>query len=169
MRLLLLLTFMVGFGINAVLASSDYAGSEACGNCHPAKLESWAESGHHSSLVDVDGEAPLYPYNYHSGDPNVPNPPIVGDVPYAWSDIDYIIGGYYRSAVFVDHDGQIIAGGEDDLTAWNIWGTEWKPYHANDYAQDDCNQCHATGYEAGETAAWAEDGVGCEACHGPDS
>ncbi len=57
-------------------------------------------------------------------------------------------------------------------------GDEWVPYHAGEAPLPyTCGSCHTTGYVPegnqeglpGLIGTWAEDGVGCEACHGPGS
>lgn len=56
-------------------------------------------------------------------------------------------------------------------------GDEWVSYHAGEQIAFDCAACHTTGYVPegnqlglpGLVGVWAEDGVGCEECHGPGS
>lgn len=56
-------------------------------------------------------------------------------------------------------------------------GDEWVSYHAGEQVSFDCAACHTTGYVPeghqsdlpGLMGVWAEDGVGCEECHGPGS
>ncbi|MBZ0171819.1 MAG: cytochrome c3 family protein, partial [Phycisphaerales bacterium] len=55
----------------------------------------------------------------------------------------------------------------------------WVPYHAGEIDKPfDCGRCHTTGYDAaggnqhglpGLIGTWTEDGIRCEACHGPSS
>ncbi|MFN8439405.1 MAG: multiheme c-type cytochrome [Caldilineaceae bacterium] len=56
-------------------------------------------------------------------------------------------------------------------------GDEWVSYHAGEQVSFDCGACHTTGYVPeghqsdlpGLMGVWSENGVGCEACHGPGS
>ncbi len=121
----------------------------------------------------MDGQPPEYPFT------EVPEPP----EGYTWDDILYVIGGYNWKARFIDQDGFIITGDEDATTQYNfpnpIVGTdaEWVPYHPGEERPYNCGTCHTTGYSPdgnqdglpGLVGTWAEDGIGCEACHGPGS
>ena len=56
-------------------------------------------------------------------------------------------------------------------------GENWVPYHAGEEKPYSCGSCHTTGYIPegnqdglpGLIGTWAEDGIGCEECHGPGS
>ena len=56
-------------------------------------------------------------------------------------------------------------------------GDDWVAYHPGEQVSFTCGACHTTGYVPdgnqdglpGLVGKWAEDGVGCEACHGPGS
>jgi hypothetical protein len=158
-------------------SAQEYVGSSQCGECHETNYNFWAESGHHFSLNPGSDSAPDFPFQYHSGTPNVPSPPLVSSIQLLWNEVTYVVGGYYREAIFTDQDGYIITGDEDDATRWDVWDQEWVAYHPNEQLSFDCARCHATGYDTtghqaglpGITGTWAEDGIGCEACHGPDS
>jgi hypothetical protein len=152
-----------------------YVGSEACGECHQDLYATFMRSGHPYKLNRVvDGQPPTYPFS------EVPNPP----EGYTWDDIFYVIGGFGWKARFINNEGYIITGDADAKTQYNLandvldraphWvaynaGVENKPYN--------CGTCHTTGYVPignqhglpGLIGTWAEDGIGCEACHGPGS
>lgn len=157
--------------------AQEYVGSSHCGQCHEPNYNIWAESGHHFSLVADSGTVPEYPFQYQTGTPNVPAPPMAFGLPLTWNDVSYVVGGYYREAVFAGQDGYLVTGSADDSTKWDVWDQNWLPYHPGDQLPLDCAKCHATGYDSsghqgglpGITGIWAEDGVGCEGCHGPDS
>ncbi|MFN2201167.1 MAG: cytochrome c3 family protein, partial [Caldilineaceae bacterium] len=148
--------------------------SLTCQGCHEELYASYMETGHpHIQNLVMDGEAPQYPFS------EVENPP----EGYEWSDILYVIGGYGWKARFVDKDGYLITGDEGATTQYNLYnenldmGDDWVAYHAGEQIAYDCAVCHATGYIPegnqddlpGLIGTWAEDGVGCEACHGPGS
>jgi nitrate reductase cytochrome c-type subunit len=121
----------------------------------------------------VDGEPPDYPFS------EVSNPP----EGYTWDDILYVIGGYGWKARFVDKEGYIITGDADAKTQYNLpnktlrMGDDWVAYHPGEQTAFDCGSCHTTGYVPegnheglpGLIGTWAEEGVGCEGCHGPGS
>lgn len=169
-------SFVLGLLLFSGLASA-WMGSETCGNCHEETYNSWFNHGHHYTLSLIDSAAPEYPFQYNSGQNNVENPPLVNGTQLNWGDISYVIGGYYWSANFCDDDGYLVTGNPTDAAQWNIWNSEWTQFHPGEQLETDCAICHATGYDPsgqqggmiGMAGSWAEDGVGCEACHGEDS
>lgn len=153
-----------------------FIGSEACAECHQDTYDVFMKSGHPWILTQVvNGEAPTYPFT------EVTSPP----EGYAWDDISYIIGGYNWKARFVDQQGYIITGADENATTqYNIYngelkmGDEWVGYHAGEAnLLNDCGSCHTTGYLPqgnqdglpGSVGTWMADGVQCETCHGPGS
>ncbi len=151
-----------------------YVGSAACAECHQELAAVFSQSGHAFPLTPVvDGQPPEYPFSEVEAPPDG----------YAWDDIAYVVGGYNWKARFVGHDGFIITGEAEATTQYNLenenleLGDEWVAYHAGEEKPFDCGACHNTGYSAsgqqnemaGMVGTWAEDGVQCEACHGPGS
>lgn len=145
-----------------------YVGSDACQECHEELYTTYNGTGHAHPLTKVvDGQAPAYPFS------EVPTPP----EGYAWDDILYVVGGYGWKANFVDQQGYIItATAEYRLPNKSLKiGEDWVDYHAVEQQSFDCGSCHTTGYRPeghqdnlpGLIGTWVEDGVGCEACHGP--
>ena len=103
---------------------------------------------------------------------------------YTWADIAYVVGGYGWKARFIDQQGYLITGAADATTQFNLANRTlrtdegWVAYHAGESEKAyDCGGCHTTGYVPegnqdglpGLIGTWAEDGVGCEACHGAGS
>jgi hypothetical protein len=134
------------------------------------------QSGHPWQLTAVtNSEPPTYPFT------TLPEPP----AGYSWDDISYVVGGYHRKAHFLDQEGYIITGADENATTqYNLFndeidlGDEWVAYHAGEANLPyDCAECHTTGYlpegnqdgRPGLIGTWAEAGVQCEACHGPGS
>lgn len=155
------------------VAQAEYVGSETCAQCHEDIYANFSVSGHPFKLNEVvDGQAPEYPFS------NVPEPP----EGYTWDDILYVIGGYGWKARFIDKEGYIITGDAEATTQYNLYnedldmGDDWVAYHAGEAELPyDCGECHTTGYEPvgnqndlpGLVGTWEENGVQCEACHGP--
>lgn len=164
-----------------------YVGSSACASCHQSLGQAHQLHGHAQTLKGIQGPPPQYPAE---GDrAGVPAPP----AGFEWSDISYVIGGYTRSAGFIDQDGFILTTGQSGVaTQWNL---EFPPNGTTpgfvdfdpganaptpyDYS---CFQCHTTGAQPqtesqalfqdnrpGILGTWSEAGVQCEACHGPGS
>ena len=153
-----------------------YAGSMKCLGCHagfnPDVVDAYTQSGHHFALSAVSGQAPSYPVFA----PGVPAPP-QGT---SWSDISYVIGGYGWSANFEQDNGTLLNGPAAQYNCANSrLGTpaQFVAFPDDNSTQDQftCGACHATGYSpeghqgnlSNIAGAWVEDGVGCEACHGP--
>ena len=163
-------------GTTGDTAELEYVGSETCATCHGAVADVVNMSGHPYKLNKVvDGQPPEYPFT------EVPNPP----EGYTWDDVSYVIGGYNWKARFIDQDGYIITGADENATTqWNLandelgFGTGWAGYHAGEVEKPySCGSCHTTGYSEegnqdglpGMVGTWSEPGIQCEACHGPGS
>jgi len=137
------------------------------------------QSGHPWQLTLVEGgQPPEYPFTELTDPPQG----------YTWDDIQYVIGGYNWKARFIDKEGYIITdppGGAEDEDYPNQYnyrnritgfGAGWVQFHAGEEDLPyDCGSCHTTGYTRagnqgdlpGLVGTWAQDGVRCEACHGP--
>ena len=156
---------------------AEYVGSTACQQCHSDTYDVFMLSGHPYKLNKVvDGQPPEYPFT------EVANPPDG----YTWADISYVIGGYNWKARFIDLDGYIITGADENATtqynfANGVVGNDasWVGYHAGEADKVyDCGPCHTTGYSPyppdvhqddleGLVGTWTEPGIRCEECHGP--
>jgi hypothetical protein len=156
--------------------SPSFIGSEACAECHQELYDTFIKSGHPWKLTPVvNGEPPDYPFT------EIPSPP----EGYTWDDINYVIGGYNWKARFIDQQGYIITGADENATTqYNFYngelelGDEWVGYHAGEENLEyTCGSCHTTGYFPegnqdglpGLVGTWALGGVQCEECHGPGS
>ncbi len=148
-----------------------YVGSEACMTCHQDHYDKFIKSGHPFKFNKViNGEQPVVPYRNEV----VPTP-----AGYDWDDINYMIGGYFWKARFIDTKGYIMTENSD--TQFNIADGSQVAYHANDPMGTkiyDCGKCHVTGWVSiaeggtphdgleGMGGQFAQGGIHCEACHG---
>jgi hypothetical protein len=165
-----------------------YIGSRACRSCHTDTGVRHNLHGHANILTSIDGQPPDYPFPAIRA--NVPNPPDTTE----WSDIGYVLGGYTRTARFIDAAGYVLtndqlgvdtqydlallpirlSGGFAPYEDEGAFLEEPKPF---DYS---CFVCHVTGgaeqdptspefqdNRPGIAGTWVESGVMCEACHGP--
>jgi len=153
-----------------VVTTAQYVGADQCKTCHTDVYDEFMQSGHPYKLNRViDGQPPVYPHRDQVNFPLVAPPDGV-----SWDDVEYVIGGYGWKARFVGHDGFIITG---DAVQWNLETGEWVAYDSGVVKPYDCGRCHTTGYDPeghqdnleGLVGTWAEDGITCEACHGPGS
>ena len=146
-------------------AAESYMGSEACMECHKAQYAEWAASGHHLQLRN----------NEKAKASGLPLPE-----GYSWSDISYVIGGVNNKANYVDDQGYLITSAKNKdaaKTLYHLDSGSWSEYLPGEKKTFDCAFCHTTGYRPerhqdnlpGIVGTWEEDGIGCEACHGPAS
>jgi hypothetical protein len=146
------------------LPALDYAGSQSCQGCHTRAYATWKESGHPYKLVKIEnGLAPRFPFT------ELPGPPPGS----TWNDVLYVVGGYGYKARFVGRDGFFMTQGGQNQ--WDLNTLAWSDYLRDQRAAYNCGSCHTTGYSPlgnqdgipGLVGTWKEDGIGCEACHGP--
>ncbi len=160
-------------GVSASAAAA-YVGREACQECHTDTYDSFMKTGHPYKLNKVvDGKPPVYPFSEVTDTPDG----------YTWDDISYVIGGYGWKARFIDQQGYIITGADENATTqYNLYnkdidmGDNWVGYHAGQKEKPyDCGTCHTTAYQPeghqdglpGLIGTWTEPGINCEECHGP--
>ncbi len=157
-----------------------YIGSALCIACHSGSnkdiVDAYLDSGHNFALNEVKGIAPVYP----SFAPGISQPP--GALP--WTDILFTVGGYGWKANFVNTSGYILTNGTNKIDSqYNLPDAflntvgQFVPYETAVKTSKpfNCSSCHTTGYTAegnqnglpGLVGTWSENGVGCEACHGP--
>ena len=160
----------------AASVGADYVTAKTCAACHSAISDEVNMSGHPYKLNPVvNGQPPEYPFTE------------VLDTPegYTWDDITYVIGGYNWKARFIDKDGYIITGADENATTqYNFANPNvgndagWAGYHAGEEQKPyNCGTCHTTGYQPegnqdglpGLIGTWSEPGIQCESCHGPGS
>ncbi len=160
-----LLTLAAGLVLALPAAAADYVGSEKCFTCHKDQFNLWQASGHPWKLRKA--EKARYAM--------LPLPP-----GYAWSDLSYVIGGATKKARYIDKQGYIVTtakDGSEAKTQYNLEDGSWSFYHKGEKKPYDCGPCHMTAYKKegnqdklpGMIGTWAEDGIGCEECHGPGS
>ncbi len=178
MKSLLLLVLPLFF-FSATALAQTYEGDQVCGTCHannPSQgfFDGYMNSGHPWKIFRTEGQTPA-----PDAWPHTPVPPLpsANNMQLDWSDVEYVIGNFYWKTRFIDRQGFIWTGDIDDTTQWNVLKEEWVPYHPGEQRPFNCGQCHTTGYEptgnqhglTGLVGTWAQDGVRCEACHGPSS
>ncbi|MBU1232094.1 MAG: cytochrome c3 family protein [Proteobacteria bacterium] len=165
MKNILTLTGMLALALGPVSSAmaTDYVGSEKCFECHADQFNDWQASGHPWKLRKM--EKARYA--------KLPLPP-----GYSWDDISYVIGGANKKARYIDKKGYIITSakdGKEAKTQYNIQDGSWSFYHKGEKKPYKCGPCHMTAYNPegnqdgmeGMIGTWAEDGIGCEECHGP--
>ncbi|HSR33519.1 MAG TPA: multiheme c-type cytochrome [Anaerolineae bacterium] len=141
--------------VEAQAQEPGYVGSEKCAQCHGAKYESYRDTWHARFLRPASDESVV-------GDFSSTDPALT----FSREDVVYALGGQFSQRYLTELNGELYV-----LPAqWNVVDEQWVAYHPDDwqerpYAQF-CAGCHTTGFNA-ETGEWLEDGIQCEACHGP--
>ncbi len=130
---------------------ANYAGSGSCATCHPEEFRQWRRSPH-ARMVRSPGKHPGAVLAKFEG--SSPFPP---------SEIAYVLGG--RSVQrFVSRKGDAL------VVRTPIWVVRTGSWNLDYWREQDwlksCAGCHVTGYDP-TVPAFAEEGIGCEACHGP--
>jgi hypothetical protein len=143
-----------------------YVGSGACDACHLEIYSEFVKSGHNFKLNPASSarQSAYYPFG------DLPGPP-PGE---SWSNISYVIGGFWWKARFIDKRGYVLTGSD---VQYNLASENWVPYKEGATQEYDCGRCHTTGYRSygnqdnmpGMIGTWALNGIQCERCHGPAS
>lgn len=171
-----------------------YVGSERCATCHARNYHSWKGTKHANMLAaptkkTVVGDFSLNNTLLAPSSPGASSHSIAkmtvkdgvyhvglfsGDVSTDY-EVAYVLGGTLRQMYLT-----VSAQGVMSVlpVQWNTRDEHWheaqgpdapSPGGARDWIKD-CAPCHVTGFKANPTAnqkAWNENGIGCEACHGP--
>ncbi|MAS33799.1 MAG: hypothetical protein CL610_07325 [Anaerolineaceae bacterium] len=152
-----------------------YVGSAECAACHRDLVDFHTSTPHSQALQNIAEDPTQLLADFSQGEdirtillPGEETPrPLTAD------DIRYAIG----SGIYVQR--YLYEIGENDFVVlpveWDTQAQVWQPFVLSetwpDTAYDwetQCAYCHTTNFNAAE-GLWAEDGVQCEACHGPGS
>lgn len=162
-----LLAVLASLVLAGTAEAQRYVTDAVCSICHTSYHESYQNSGHPHKLTHTGGLVPE-PGTW----PFTPNPWLPASLD--WGDVEFVIGNFFWKARFVDRQGYIYTGND---AQFNLATAEQVPYHPENAPGTkpfDCGRCHTTGYDAsapneleGIVGNWAEEGVRCEACHGP--
>ncbi len=187
--------FVAALVVGGYAQAQDYVTDDLCGLCHGDIADSYMNSGHPWKLHHTHGQTPPvdeWPWSdvkTAAGIPPVPPLPVAGGEQLGWSDVEFVIGNFFWKARFIRPDGFIYIGDAGEKTQWNLATQEFVPYHAGEPDKPyNCGRCHTTGYQPdgnqtpilpigtdhdeplpGLVGTWVQDGVRCEACHGPAS
>ncbi|MCC6612814.1 MAG: hypothetical protein IT320_05000 [Anaerolineae bacterium] len=154
---------------------ADYIGARECSSCHRTLSREHGDSMHALALQDVERDKDPILADFDQGEDirTVQFPDEDAARPFDDDDIAFVIGaGRYaqRYLYEIDRNEYMVLPAE-----WDTVAQTWRPLEladtwpdpAYDWVQN-CAGCHTTGLDA-ERGRWNDDGVWCEACHGPGS
>jgi predicted CXXCH cytochrome family protein len=156
---------------------AEYIGARECRSCHRDTSRTHAESLHSLTLretaKDEDKAAILGSFDQGEELRLIQFPGEDQPRAFTAADIVYAVGSgrhFQRYLIEIDKDQYMLLPAE-----WNVIEQTWQPYTLAEQWPDaayewgsNCAGCHTTGLDV-ESYQWQDDGVQCEACHGPGS
>ncbi len=150
-----------------------YEGSSECESCHRNTVRDHAETNHALALQEIGRNQDPILADFSQGE-DVRSTLFPGEDaarPFTADDVAYAIGSgrYTQAYVYeVDRNEYRVLPAR-----WNVTEGQWESLElaatwtdpAYDFVQS-CAGCHTTGLTV-EDGKWEDDGVLCEACHGP--
>ena len=143
----------IGLMAAVVLAdvhSAAYKGSKLCIMCHKtpnaAIVKGYQKSPHSKAMQAAADEGAIV------GD-------FASNTAFKKEDVAFVLGIGRHEQAYLDAKYQVLPA------TWDVKSKAWKPAKVVDGATQ-CIGCHTTGYNA-TTKVAIQNGVGCEACHGP--
>jgi predicted CXXCH cytochrome family protein len=132
--------------------SAQYKTMAMCIMCHKNTnkeiVEAYQKSPHAKAMQKVDAEGAI------AAD-------FASNTAFTKDKVAYVLGSGRHEQAYLDANMQVLPA------VWDVKSKSWKATKAVDGATQ-CVGCHVTGYVQ-DTKAYAQIGVGCEACHGPGS
>ncbi len=153
---------------------AEYVGQRECSGCHRELGRDHGESLHALTLQDADEDTILADFSQGEDLRMVQFPGEDATRPFDTDDIELVMGAgrYVQRYVYeIDRGEYAVFPAE-----WSVVDGEWKPYAIGESWPDspeydwvqNCAGCHTTGLNV-RRGRWEDDGVQCEACHGPGS
>lgn len=132
-------------------STAGYSGSRSCGRCHVAEYAEWKRSPHARMVRSPGRNAGAVLAKFE------------GSSPFPPSEIAYVLGSRTVQR-FVSRKGNTLVV---RTPIWIVRSGTWNLdyWREQDWSKS-CAGCHVTGYDP-VLPAFAEEGIGCEACHGP--
>lgn len=168
-------TVIYAQGDDEDIAEREYVGARECSSCHSDLSRTHQESPHSLALID-ERDDEFYLADFDAGEEVRMFTPPGEDEPRAFEQEDAIfavgMGRYVQRYLFeLDRDEYAVLPAE-----WNPATESWQSYgdvanwpDAPEYQfSANCAGCHTTAFNA-RRGRWEDNGVQCEACHGPGS
>ena len=151
---------------------ASFVGAAKCQECHAKKYDSWSHSRHPKMIQDLVKDPSVVVADFSK---------LPADADFKLEDAIYTVGGKFKQRFMMRKDRN---GTKDYILGnyqWNVQTQKWqgfkpwKYWYKEAYPHDNkelptsraCDGCHFTGFMAkGERV---DEGISCEACHGPAS
>ncbi|UCF31769.1 MAG: hypothetical protein JSV26_05015 [bacterium] len=132
-----------------------FLGSKACASCHEDYYRGWEKTFHSTVIQDArtNPGAILADFTEEG-------------LPFTREEVEYTIGSHWdqRYMKRIDDEYYVLP------RLWSVQSKEWRPYSVWSWKKKPysryCAGCHTTFIDP-EKRTIAEEGIGCEACHGP--
>lgn len=152
---------------------AEYIGASECRSCHRSTAGTHADTRHALTLQEPGRDNLIADFSQDDPVRQVLFPGEDEPRHFSEDDIAFIVGSgrnVQRYVYRVDRNEYMVFPAE-----WNVAEQKWEAYvlteewpsQAYDW-EENCAYCHTTGFEP-ERGRWEDDGVQCEACHGPAS
>lgn len=152
---------------------AEYIGARECNSCHSELGRSHTESRHVLTLQKASEDTVVADFSQGEDVRTVQFPGEDAARPFTLEDAAYVVGSgrYVQRFLFeADRDEYYVFPAE-----WNVQSQSWQPFTLAESWTDpaynwnqNCVGCHTTGLNT-RRGTWEDDGVQCEACHGPGS
>ncbi len=157
------------------IAEREYVGTQECAACHRDLTEFHVDTAHAQALnnIQTDKTSLLADFSQNTDIRTLLFPGEDTARPFTADDISYAIGSgkYTQRYLYALNDNTFMVFPAE----WNVLEEKWQPFILGETWPDSaynwttqCAYCHTTNLNL-EQNTWAEDGVQCEACHGPGS
>lgn len=147
---------VAGFTIRADGPNGNrYLGSEGCIPCHENEYRGWEKTFHSTAVQNAkaDPDAILADFS-------------IEELPFTRDEVEYTIGSHWDQRYMKKIDGEYYVLPR----LWSVQSKEWRPYSVWSWKRKPyskyCAGCHTT-YIDPVNRTIGDEGVGCEACHGP--
>ncbi|MBN2472136.1 MAG: hypothetical protein JXN59_15545 [Anaerolineae bacterium] len=151
----------------------DYQGRNECSSCHRGLSRDHTTSLHANALIPITAEGAGIVADFSAGAEarTLTLPGEDAARPFTLDDAVYALGAgrYAQRFIVADSEGTLFVLPVE----WNAVDSQWQPFTLAESWPDpaynfveNCVYCHVTGLDR-EAGTWVDDGVQCEACHGP--
>ena len=138
-----------------VIGENNFTGSKECASCHEIEYNAWKKTFHSTVIRDARKYPSAVLADFSTG-----------DLPFSREEVEYTIGSHWdqRYMKRIGDEYYVLP------RLWSVQSKEWRPYSVWSWKKKPysryCAGCHTTNYDPVKRTI-AEEGIGCESCHGP--